>query len=193
MKSKKRRKKKEKQVNIILPIIGVFILIIVVLITSYHSLLKTIMPSLKTQITKDYMTFNYIENKNNIITITNNYKTSDNIGKKSKINKFDFTIANDINTNKNNYEVQLIKIAADIDTKYLKFYLTDKSNNPVSNFNEIKNYDTLENTTEGKILYRGSLNKKREKLRLRVWISKDYKEKDTTKSASFKIKVVPLD
>ena len=73
------------------------------------------------------------------------------------------------------------------------FYLTDITDNELSNFNEAKSYSELSNNNENKILYIGTIdNNKNQKLRLRYWINDQYNDNDSSKSFSFKIKVVPI-
>lgn len=73
------------------------------------------------------------------------------------------------------------------------FYLTDITDNELSNFNEAKSYSELPNNNENKILYIGTIdNNKNQKLRLRYWINDQYNDNDSSKSFSFKIKVVPI-
>lgn len=73
------------------------------------------------------------------------------------------------------------------------FYLTDITDNELSNFKEAKSYSELLNNNENKILYVGTIdNNKNQKLRLRYWINDQYNDNDSSKSFSFKIKIVPI-
>lgn len=195
-KAKRKKKRNKKQKNLLPLLLGVIASLVVVVIASM-SIMKDFLPAMATKLTKDNPTFNYTtEKENDIITLTNNYKLSDNVGKKLSSNTYDFKISKDKKDIKKSYEVIIVKVASTIDDKYIKFYLTDTKNNLIDGFRQIKTYSDLDNSvsdSQAKVLYKGILDEESEiSLRLRFWLSNKYEKDDKTESFSFKVKVVPL-
>lgn len=158
-------------------------------------IIKNFLPEMATKISKNNPTFNYTEKQNDILVLSNNYKISDNIGKRLTSNTYDFKITKDKKDITKSYQIEIIKVAGTIDDKYINFYLTDTKNNRINN-NQIKTYSTLEEgNNQSKILYKGKLgdNEDEINLRLRFWLSNKYHKNDQKESFSFKVKVVPLD
>ncbi len=82
-----------------------------------------------------------------------------------------------------------------IDEEYIKLYLTDTSNNPLSGFenNKLPTYSSissLNDKPDSKLLYTGSINKNSiSKFRLRVWVSDLYSINRDKECFSFDIYV----
>lgn len=79
--------------------------------------------------------------------------------------------------------------------KYVKLYLTDSKDKPLSGFekNLIPTYKTLKSLNDkpsSKLLYEGNISgKETQKLRLRVWIDDSYALSDITESFDFDVDV----
>lgn len=82
-----------------------------------------------------------------------------------------------------------------IDEDFIKLYLTDTNNNPLSGFenNKLPSYSSissLNDKPDGKLLYTGSINKNSiSKFRLRVWVSDLYSINRDKECFSFDIYV----
>ena len=170
--------------QILLSSLAILILIIAVIGISYA-------------ITTGKISFSYTESETNNIKIENALPISDEQGKKLNGNTevFDFTVSNDSTINVK-YDVIVTPYKNDMDDKYIKVYLTDQNDVALKPYDsEVPTYNTLNDDKEeknSKILYSSELTnvKKNEKLRLRVWVSDKFDNKNTpTQSYIFAFKV----
>lgn len=130
----------------------------------------------------------FSDNRN--VYLENTLPVTDKIGKeldgvsssKSLQGFKEFSIENNYDK-KIDYQIYLkVKNSCEnmIDEEYIKLYLTDNSNNPLSGFenNKLPTYSsisTLNDKPDSKLLYTGSINKNSiSKFRLRVWVSDLY-------------------
>lgn len=149
-------------------------------------------------------TKNLIINYNNSdsIKISNSLPISNALGKKidesnEKQGYEEITIKN-TNNKDVKYKIYLKKEKQDIeyiDENYIKLYLTDDKDNPLSGFekNLIPTYYSLKylsDKPDSKLLYNGVIKANTsEKLRLRVWVADTYAITSNKKDFSFKIYV----
>ena len=132
------------------------------------------------EVTASYISFNN-QNTTDMLRINNIKRLSDEKGK-STINKksVEFTISGEKNKE---YDIIIYPLKNEIDKKYIMFSVEDKkgitqnslSSMPVSN-------------DDGIIIVQGAIKESNKKI-LRMWISKEYKDKIT--NTSFEIKVKP--
>ena len=118
-------------------------------------------------------------NDNNYLTTGNSYPISDNTGKVLPYYS-DFSINTVTDKVDIKYEIQLIPDAGNtIDSKYIKVYLTDQEDNPVTN---VLYYDELheaEYNDDAKAVYTSYITETGTKdFRLRLWIDESYDIKD---------------
>ncbi len=145
----------------------------------------------------------FSDNRN--VYLENTLPVTDKIGKeldgvsssKSLQGFKEFSIENNYDK-KIDYQIYLkVKNSCEnmIDEEYIKLYLTDNSNNPLSGFenNKLPTYSsisTLNDKPDSKLLYTGSINKNSiSKFRLRVWVSDLYSINRDKECFSFDIYV----
>ncbi len=138
----------------------------------------------------------------NKIKMVGRLPISDEIGKTTDLESVDdnvlghlkFTLSSNKTTK---YEVYLVKedSSNELNSNYLKLYLTDNNDNPVNGFNTniIPSYNDLKVSLSlpgNKILYSGVIKKgEKQYFNLRVWVSDSYIILREQQSFSFKIKV----
>ena len=183
--------------QILLSSLAILILIIAVIGISYAVWSQTFKGQKENTITTGKISFSYTESETNNIKIENALPISDDQGKKLNGNTevFDFTVSNDSTVNVK-YDVIVTPYKNDMDDKYIKVYLTDQNDVALKPYDsEVPTYNTLNDDKEeknSKILYSSELTnvKKNEKLRLRVWVSDKFDNKNTpTQSYIFAFKV----
>lgn len=183
--------------QILLSSLAILILIIAVIGISYAVWSQTFKGQKENTITTGKISFSYTESETNNIKIENALPISDEQGKKLNGNTevFDFTVSNDSTVNVK-YDVIVTPYKNDMDDKYIKVYLTDQNDVALKPYDsEVPTYNTLNDDKEeknSKILYSSELTnvKKNEKLRLRVWVSDKFDNKNTpTQSYVFAFKV----
>ena len=183
--------------KILLSSLAILILIIAVIGISYAVWSQTFKGQKENTITTGKISFSYTESETNNIKIENALPISDEQGKKLNGNTevFDFTVSNDSTVNVK-YDVIVTPYKNDMDDKYIKVYLTDQNDVALKPYDsEVPTYNTLNDDKEeknSKILYSSELTnvKKNEKLRLRVWVSDKFDNKNTpTQSYIFAFKV----
>lgn len=183
--------------QILLSSLAILILIIAVIGISYAVWSQTFKGQKENTITTGKISFSYTESETNNIKIENALPISDEQGKKLNGNTevFDFTVFNDSTVNVK-YDVIVTPYKNDMDDKYIKVYLTDQNDVALKPYDsEVPTYNTLNDDKEeknSKILYSSELTnvKKNEKLRLRVWVSDKFDNKNTpTQSYIFAFKV----
>lgn len=176
--------------EIITSILGVLILLVLILGTSYAVTVSDGEDKINT-LTLGYLSFNFTEDNNNVIKMDNISPISDSTGIKN--NKYyEFRVSNDYDKNIN-YEVLLEPIINDIDGKYIKLYLTDENDREIKGFEKgaITFSSLIDSKLDGnKVLNSGVLEAKTNKTyRLRVWVSDSYVESLGNLSISFKVDV----
>ena len=179
--------------EIITSVLGILILIVLIFGTSYAVEVKSSDEKINT-LTMGYLSFNFTESNNNTINIINAKPMSDTEGMKitDKDLYYEFSVLNDFDKSIN-YEILLEPIVNEIDGEYIKFYLTDKDNKPVSNYsNNVLSLMELEDSKldGNKVLYKDVLKPKtNKKFALRIWVSDKYQESTDNLSLSFKVDV----
>lgn len=177
--------------------ISLLILIVAVFGISYSIWTQTLTGTKENSINTGYVSFSYNESETNVISIQNAIPISDENGKKltGNDNTFDFTLsAKFAGVSSIGYEIYATPVEKTLDTNFVKVYLTDQNDNPVSGFDgTVPTYEELTDSTEvgSKTIYKSSLTQsdKVEKFRLRVWISSDYNYSEESKRLSFKVNV----
>jgi len=166
---KKTRRKKKKQENLVIPILILIILIGGVLLTS-----KNILNDIKTSISINKIkniTFAYTNKNDTTITVSNKKLADKEIINSN--NKYTIQISGN-----KEYQIRIIPLSNDIDYKYIKLYLTDEDDNTLNDFSKPLTLSDLNEIDHSRVLYKGVSHKK-ERLNLRVWIDKSYKQKDS--------------
>lgn len=176
------KEKSIKRKEVFISILAVLILMVAVFGISYAVWQQTSLGTKENSISTGYVSFSYTESNTNVISIHNATPISDDAGKKliGSNNSFEFSIsAKYAGLPSIRYEVYTEPLKATLDERFLKVYLTNQNDVPVSGYDiTIPTYDSLEasSTGNGKKLYEGTLTEsgKIEKLRLRVWVSSDF-------------------
>ena len=137
----------------------------------------------------------------NTIIIKNILSVDDNFGRQilddngGSYGYLEFSLENTQDV-KRNYQIYIRKnkvYGDEINSKYLRFYLTDNDNNPLGSYqnNILPSYvdlNFMNNLPNGKLLYSGSLDSKEiQDFRLRVWITSNYVITDKEEAFSFEI------
>lgn len=162
----------------------VFVTLLIILILSITSIICTYSISKSKSSSKANSSLKYDGARE--ISITNKLPLSDELGRsltesddmKSYI---EFSIKNTSNEDID-YDIYLIKnkVNMEVNTNYVKFYLTDSNNNALEGFenNKLPNYDdllSLNDIPAGKLLYSSTIKaNKKEDYKLRVWLSDNY-------------------
>ena len=178
-------------------IFTVFVLVLVIL--AYRTSNLLVSSSLKDYFkldkkTSSYISFNYAnENINSIYEIDNPKKYSDFIGKRFVRDYYDFEIEipkNKKDSNSIDYDILLKDMGNDINSQFIKVYLTNQSNEAFQGFDKtIPVYSAFLNDVDGKVIYSGKINSAdSNKFRLRIWISDSYNDKFNSQFA-YQIKV----
>lgn len=178
-------------------IFTVFVLVLVIL--AYRTSNLLVSSSLKDYFkldkkTSSYISFNYAnENINSIYEIDNPKKYSDFIGKRFVRDYYDFEIEipkNKKDSNFIDYDILLKDMGNDINSQFIKVYLTNQSNEAFQGFDKtIPVYSAFLNDVDGKVIYSGKINSAdSNKFRLRIWISDSYNDKFNSQLA-YQIKV----
>ncbi len=203
------KEKKESAKRIVFTILGILLLICSVMIVGFAIFVFEDTSNHDNSITtgtnpEGTLSFAYNENSNGV-ELMNAIPIDDVTGKKltnsdkaKGINQgyFDFSIrASGTSAGKIKYQIYAtLENDSNMDTKYIKVYLTDDKNNPyrgydsdVPVFSSLDKYSSQKNS---KILYSDEINVKEDvikRFRLRLWVAKDYSDGATSKT--FKIKV----
>ena len=140
-----------------------------------------------------------LSSNNNIVLIKDNLSINDEYGKEitdSNANTFGFIEFEVVNhtTEKRNFQVYLTESPnSNINPNYIKLYLTDTANKPLSFYAESKlpsyvDLNYLMNKPNSKLLYSGVLNGEESKnYRLRVWLTDSYVVENSDKVFQFVI------
>lgn len=191
------KEKKTKRKEVYISILAILILLIAVFGISYAVWQQTLPGTRDNSVSTGYISFSYTESNTNVISIENAVPTSDDSGKKLVGNKnmFDFSIsARYAGVPSIRYEIYTEPLVQSLDEKYVKVYLTNQNDVPVSGYGvNVPTYNNLEKASEGngKKLYEGNLTKseKAEKFRLRIWVSSEFNKPEESYKFSFKVHV----
>lgn len=170
-----------KTIKILASLIGVFILVFVVYKTSYSLLSNSLRDSIGIdEKTSKYISFNYSSNDKYLIEIDNPRVISDFNGKRMLGNNyydFEIMVPNNIDE-KIEYEIILTPMSFEIDSRFIKIYLTDQDNKEVEGYDDVVPVlSVFPEVSEGKIIYTGEIvDGKSDKYRLRIWVNSDYSE-----------------
>ena len=189
--------KKNNIKEMIITILSVLILIVAVFGISYSIWTQTFLGTQENSINTGYISFSYTESDTNVIEIHNAVPMADENGKKLNGNKnmFDFTVsAKYTGVSSIGYEIYATPITQTLDSKYIKVYLTDQNDQPITGFDSVvPTYDQLEDASaeNSKTIYKSSLTEsgKSDDYRLRIWVSSDYNMPEVSRSFSFKVNV----
>ena len=186
--AKKRKRKKSTKIsykNITGKIVASCSILIIILIVIFLMNIFIYDNDLfKSQVNKtiNYISFNDLFDTDTI-KINNIKKLSDEKGK-----NIDATQLNIIGVDDNiEYEVILVPVNINIDSKYIKYYLTDEKGNTIK-FDNLSN-TSLSNEYFGNVIYTGTLNKNSCIYNLRVWIDNEYTGNDVDNAFEVKIKL----
>ncbi len=186
--------------NLVISLVGIFVLIVVAICTSYAAFTFSKTGDKVNTITTGSITFSYNETSNGI-SIVNAQPMTDAAGKtliaqssENGINQgyFDFNVSGTIRGNKTiSYEVYgLMDSASTLEPQYVKVYLTDGelTDAPLAGYDGavVPVYNSLPVATSdsnGKRLYLGTFNNTDsvKNFRLRMWVADTYQgDKQTT-------------
>lgn len=187
-------KKKNYAREIALSFIGILSLVVLVFGVSYAVWTRSITGSKINTLSSGYLSFNYVESDINVINMPSALPVDDETGKNvsSRDSYFEATISNNFKK-KINYEILLDPVYNEIDSKYIKVYLTDKFDEPLAGFEgEVLTLDKfLDEETERFVIYQDTFLSDKDSLtfKLRVWLSEDFEVKDYSSAISFKVNV----
>ena len=188
---------KAEKKQLVISILAVLILVIAVFGISYAIWQRTFLGTKENSLSTGYISFSYTESNTNVISIDNAVPVSDDTGKRltGSTNMFDFTIsAKYAGLNSIGYEIYTEPIIEDLDGKYVKVYLTDQNDIPLSGYDvTVPTYSSRDASSlgTGKKLYQGTLTEsgKTEKFRLRIWVDSTYNMPTESHKFSFKVNV----
>lgn len=192
-------KKRNKKKLIVLSSFIVLLLVLSILGVTYAFYKYAKSGEIFNTLTTGSITFNYTEATPSL-NLTNAYPVTDIVGKTTE-SYFDFSVSGSIKGKATiNYEIYLTPgINNTLSGDYVKVYLTDNNNEPISGFDSevIPVYNDLSISSSdetGKRLYLGTLtsentNDREEHYRLRIWIANDYAEANAGKEFSVKVNV----
>ncbi len=183
--------------QILLSVIGVFLLVIAVVGISYAIWSQNINGKNENALSTGYVTFTYTESSTNIISIEDALPMSDTegINQTGSNNMFDFTVsAKYRGASSIAYEVYAtLDEGNTLDSKYIKVYLTDQNDNAITDADNIPTFNdlTLSNDKTGKRIYNSTLTSgESKKLRLRIWVSFSYDMPEDVKRFAFHVNVL---
>lgn len=184
--------------DILLSMIGVLILIVAVIGISYALWTQNFVGNKENSIRTGNVNFSYTENSTNGIYLDNALPMDDEAGKSlsGDRNEFDFTVSSS-SAGITNFDYEIYAVENEnntLDRKYVKVYLTDINDTPVSGYNnKVPTFEELNSSSIGdnsKMLYSSELGPiESKKFRLRIWVSSEYKLVDSSKSFDFKVNV----
>lgn len=190
-------KKVFKTIKFISLSIIVLFLVVAIYKTSYSLLSNSIVDIMGVnEETSNYISFNYSSNSKHIVEIDKLKKVTDFRGKRMfGKNYFDFEVVvpGGYDLNKDiSYNIVLSPMSKEIDFSFIKVYLTDQNNKAINGYKDavpVLSAFSLDNS--GKVIYTGSIGKNnlKDKYRLRVWLSKNYK-KEVNDIFAYEVKVI---
>lgn len=188
--------------EIILSLIGIFILILAVVGISYAVWSRTFEGTKENSLKTGNLSFSYSEVNNSYILLENALPISDKQGKElnGDRNVFDFNISASYDSSTRiKYDIFTEPVGNNtLPEEYVKVYLTDQSNIPIDGYNRdiVPTYDSLKNydyngKTNGKLLYSSYMTSSNstKKYRLRIWVASDFADGTNQYDFSFKVNV----
>ena len=134
--------------------------------------------------TANYISFLFEDNNDHIIEIKNPKIVNDEIGKLlfgEDAYTLDIKVDEDIDLSKEvEYVVICEALSKNIDDEYVKFYITDKNDKSLVGGNVPLYSEFNSDGRSGKVIYTGKISKDNldEQLKIRVWVSDEYKSND---------------
>ena len=134
--------------------------------------------------TTNYISFLFEDNNDHIIEVKNPKIVNDEIGKLlfgEDVYTLDIKVDEDIDLSKEvEYVVICEALSKNIDDEYVKFYITDKNDKSLVGGNVPLYSEFNSDGRSGKIIYTGKISKDNlnEQLKIRVWVSDEYKSND---------------
>ena len=134
--------------------------------------------------TANYISFLFEDNNDHIIEIKNPKIVTDDIGKLlfgEDIYTLDIKVDENMEvSDKIEYMVVAEALSKDIDDEYVKFYITDKNDKSLVGGNVPLYSEFNSDGRSSKIIYTGEISKDDldEQLKIRVWVSDEYKSND---------------
>ena len=134
--------------------------------------------------TANYISFLFEDNNDHIIEVKNPKIVNDEIGKLlfgEDIYTLDIKVDEDMDISEEvEYVVVCESLSKNIDDEYVKFYITDKNDKSLVEGNVPLYSEFNSDGRSGKIIYTGKISKDNlvEQLKIRVWVSDDYKSND---------------
>ena len=174
---RKNNKKAKKQLykNIVISSLLCFL----VLCLSYIIFMTDYLQPRVDEITTSYISFNN-RYTTDVMKISNVKKMSDKNGSSNLNNKYiEFTVQG---KNASKYEIVIYPIGKKIDNTYVNFVFETSNEKLINNLGSMP-----ERKDGGRVIYQGEI-KDNSKKKLRMWISKDYKDKANNTSFEIKIK-----
>lgn len=134
--------------------------------------------------TANYISFLFEDNNDHIIEVKNPKIVNDEIGKLlfgEDAYTLDIKVDEDIDLSKEvEYVVICEALSKNIDDEYVKFYITDKNDKSLVGGNVPLYSEFNSDGRSGKVIYTGKISKDNldEQLKIRVWVSDEYKSND---------------
>ena len=134
--------------------------------------------------TTNYISFLFEDNNDHIIEVKNPKIVNDEIGKLlfgEDIYTLDIKVDENMDLSKEvEYVVICEALSKNIDDEYVKFYITDKNDKSLVGGNVPLYSEFNSDGRSGKIIYTGKISKDNlvEQLKIRVWVSDEYKSND---------------
>ena len=134
--------------------------------------------------TANYISFLFEDNNDHIIEVKNPKIVNDEIGKLlfgEDIYTLDIKVDEDMDISEEvEYVVVCESLSKNIDDEYVKFYITDKNDKSLVGGNVPLYSEFNSDGRSGKVIYTGKISKDNldEQLKIRVWVSDDYKSND---------------
>ncbi len=182
---------------------GVIIILVVTLLAivvglSYALWSNTFLGNKVNSIQTGSISFTYTEGQTNVIDITNGLPMTDTAGKQLSGTKgeFDFTVSSTYTgVDKIGYEIYATPITSTLSGDYVKIYLTDGSDNPLTGYQSstVPTYSSLTDSSisGSKKLYSGELTTSgaSQDFKLRAWVADTYTFAEESRTFSFKVHV----
>lgn len=134
--------------------------------------------------TVSYISFLFEYNDSHVIEVKKPKIVSDEVGKllfDDSCFTFELSLDKEQFNDSLEYVVTADPIGETIDDKYIKFYLTDENDKPLSkkSIMTFSEYE-LDKDISSKVIYKGKFtkNKTKQTLKLRIWISDKYDDED---------------
>ena len=134
--------------------------------------------------TANYISFLFEDNNDHTIEVKNPKIVNDEIGKLlfgEDVYTLDIKVDEDIDLSKEvEYVVICEALSKNIDDEYVKFYITDKNDKSLVGGNVPLYSEFNSDGRSGKVIYTGKISKDNldEQLKIRVWVSDEYKSND---------------